>query len=447
MTENGKEESGIRRIEIGEICRVEGHEAVLVDIKDCQVQSVKLEVFEGTRFFEKIVLSHPASQLPHITSRVCAICSTGHVLAAINAVERGLSLQVSEPIVRLRELMHLGMIIESHATHIYALALPDYVKVGTVAQLATEHPDEFGAWIRLRNLGSKIQSSVGGRPFHPVNLQVGGFSSWPNPHSLHELLPEIESLLETAIQLCDLLMSFEPPCARTSEPVFMALIPAGEHYSYFGDRVRCSAGWEASIDEYKEYLGEYVNAYSHSKSSSARGQSLMVGSMARLQLFSHLLSNNAARIFQISPFAKGDYNSLWNNLAQAIELVEALVRVETLIRSYLSDEQMIHKTNSLIAANYSKIRAAGAVECPRGTLYHFYEADGNGKITAADMVTPSAQNTARIEQDIREVVTLALSQEMPPQESQIKDHLETLVRAYDPCNTCATHMVRLNINA
>lgn len=445
MSEN-ENNNQIRTIEIGEICRVEGHEAVQVDIKDSQVQSVRLEVFEGTRFFERIVISHPLSQLPHITSRVCAICSTGHVLSAINAIERGLSLQVNDSVVNLRELMHLGMIIESHATHIYALALPDYVKAGTVAQLAAEHPNEFSAWIRLRNLGSKIQTAIGGRPFHPVNLQVGGFSSWPNPAHLYDLLPEIKSLQETACQLCDLLMTFEPPCSRTTEPVFMALIPTGEHYSYFGDRVRCSGGWDASIDDYREFLGEYVNAYSHSKSSSARGQSLMVGSMARLKLFSSLLSNNAARIFQSSPFASGDYNSLWNNLAQAIEIVEALARVELLIRSYCSHEKVLRNTISITAPSYRQMDAAGAVECPRGTLYHYYKADDYGKVAEADMVTPSAQNTARIEQDIREVVASELAKQNQASEEEIKQQLETLVRAYDPCNTCATHMVRLKYN-
>lgn len=171
----------------------------------------------------------------------------------------------------------------------------------------------------------------------------------------------------------------------------------------------------------------------------------MVGSMARLNLYSHLLSNNAARIFQSSPFAKGDFNSLWNNLAQAIEIVESLSRVETLIRAYLLNEKSIRDTDSLKNTQYGALRAAGAVECPRGTLYHYYEADERGKVSAADMVTPSAQNTARIEQDIREVVSTALSATTALSEEQIKAQLETLIRAYDPCNTCATHMVRIHL--
>lgn len=439
-------ESEIQRIEIAEVCRVEGHESVIVDIKDLKVQSVQLEVFEGTRFFEKIVIGKPASQLPHITSRVCAICSTGHVLAAINAVERALTFQTSEAITNLRELMHLGMIIESHATHIYALALPDYVNSQTVAQLATEHPKEFAAWIMFRSLGSKIQTIIGGRPFHPVNIQVGGFSSWPDQSKLEELLPEIQEAQNESIELCELLMQFKPPCARTSEPVFMALIPQGQDYSFFGSRVRCTSGWEADINEYKDYLSEYVNAYSHSKSSTARGESLMVGSMARLRLFGNLLSPLSSEIYRTSPMAQGDYNSLWNNLAQAIELVEALLRATSLIKEYVRNAKKIQETSSLQTVICSQeAQSAGAVECPRGTLYHSYVLDARGTVTAGDMVTPSAQNTARIEQDIREVVTISLNSNPMHTEEQIKANLETLVRAYDPCNTCATHMVKLRV--
>ncbi len=114
-----------KTIEIPEICRVEGHSAVTIDIEKDKVTDVKLDVFEGARFFERIVIGHKYDEIPHITSRVCAICSTGHVLAAVNAVERILNYRPPENVVLLRELMHLGMIIESHSTQVGALAVPD----------------------------------------------------------------------------------------------------------------------------------------------------------------------------------------------------------------------------------------------------------------------------------------------------------------------------------
>ena len=207
-----------KRIEIPEICRVEGHAAVLVDIQDGKVIDVKLDVFEGTRFFERIVLGHHYDELAHITSRVCAICSTGHVLAAIFAVEKILAVEPTPATKLLRELMHLGMIIESHATHICALALPDFLKTPDLITFATEHPNEFAIWTKLRNLGSSIQSVIGGRPFHPVNLHVGGLSRAPSPEDLTRLLEALNSGIEIAAELCELLLAIELPFDKTWQP-------------------------------------------------------------------------------------------------------------------------------------------------------------------------------------------------------------------------------------
>jgi sulfhydrogenase subunit alpha len=195
----------VKRIFIPEVTRVEGHAAVDVEVKDGEVTSVKLDVFEGTRYFEKIVLGHHFSEIPHITSRVCAICSTGHVIAAINALESIFQFQPSATTLALRELMHLGMIIESHATHIYALALPDFLGIPDLLEFATKHQDVFQQWTFLRSLGAEIQTLIGGRPFHPVNLQVGGFSSYP---AKEQLLPLLEKI-ENGIKISTLLASIE----------------------------------------------------------------------------------------------------------------------------------------------------------------------------------------------------------------------------------------------
>jgi sulfhydrogenase subunit alpha len=426
-----------KRIHIPEICRVEGHSAVDVEIEGGQVKKVQLEVFEGTRFFEKIVVGHQFEEMPHITSRICAICSTGHVLAAIFALERALAVSPSETVQLLRELMHLGMIIESHATHIYALALPDFVGASDLVDFASKHANEFEIWNSLRNLGATIQTVLGGRPFHPVNLHVGGFSRYPTVEQLKALLTQLSECLPLALKTCDLLLSFKPPVARTTTPTFLALVPADNEYGYFGRVVRSSDGWEDSIQNYREYLGEQSVPYSHAKRSSARGKPLMVGSMARLALFGHRLGRRAGQIFHSCPLSKGDTNTLWNNLAQGIEVVDAIDRAELIIEKLITKLTANAETGGVQPVSTRAADAVGAVECPRGTLYHSYSLNERGQILAADMVTPSAQNTARIELDIKEVV----SQAADPESAQLRANLETLVRAYDPCNTCATHMV------
>ncbi len=435
-----------KKIEIPEICRVEGHSAVHVDIVGDQVKSVKLDVFEGTRFFERLIVGHHQDEIPHITSRVCAICSTGHVIAAIRAVEKIAGFVPSSTTSILRELMHLGMIIESNSTHIYALALPDFLGFEDVHQFASQNKDEFKTWTDLRNMGSAIQTVIGGRPFHPVNLHVGGFSSYPAMDDLQNLKADLRVKSELAVRTCEVLMKFSPPVRRTSEPVFFALIPDGEHYGYFGDRIKSTSGFEASVDEYKTYLKEEAVPHSHSKRSSVDGEPIMVGSMARLSLFSNRLSQRAKGIFQATELAKGDHNTIWNNLAQAIELVEAFDRaiaiIETLEETKQDWDTFEKRQTSRTKLGPAQGSACGTVECPRGTLYHYYKLDEKGNVTAADMITPSAQNTYRIERDIQEVV----SQSFKEPEDDAKDriltkNLETLIRAYDPCNTCATHMV------
>lgn len=423
-----------RSIFIPEITRVEGHAAVDVDIRDGKVCNVHLNVFEGTRFFERIVLGHKYSEIAHITSRVCAICSTGHVLAAIFAMERIFGYQPGDREMLFRELMHLGMIIESHATHVFALALPDFLNVPDLVEFATSQPEHFQNWMKLRGLGAAVQTCVGGRPFHPVNLHVGGLSKYPGVDSLAPLVDSLQAGLPLAQEICALLLGLKPAVQRTTEPEFLALRPYTAGYGFFGDQIVSTAGWTRAASEYPDYLREVVAVNTHSKRALGGSKPMMVGAMARLALFGDRLGSSAGQLFAQSTLSRGDTNTVLNNLAQAIEIVEAIERaleiVQLLVSGAVGEPQPL--TVNAVAGS-----ATGAVECPRGTLYHSYSLDADGCVTAADLVTPSVQNTARIELDIREVV------DNSPQldSSELQAQLETLIRAYDPCNTCATHMV------
>lgn len=427
-----------KTIKLPEITRIEGHAAVHVDIEGGRVSRVEMQVFEGTRFFERIVLGHHFQEIPHITSRVCAICSTGHVLAAIFAVENIIGLVPTERLRLFRELMHLGMIIESHATHIFALALPDFVGARDLHDFATSHSQFFQAWMDLRALGAAIQTRIGGRPFHPVNLHVGGLSQYPEPESLGSLATMIEARKDQALAVCEFLLSVRPSVSRTTCPVFVALIPDRSDYGYFGGQVRSSEGWEAPVAQYKEYLQERTVPYSHAKRTTARGKDMMVGSMARLHLFGDRLNGIASQVYGRSALAAGDTNSIWNTLGQAIEVLQALDRAQEIIK-LLGQADKSQETNPHHILPHGGA-SVGAIECPRGTLYHAYTLAADGTITAADMITPSVQNTGRIELDISEIVSGIADLSDP----SLQTGLETLVRAYDPCNTCATHMVRIN---
>ncbi|MBS2004988.1 MAG: nickel-dependent hydrogenase large subunit, partial [Cyanobacteria bacterium SZAS LIN-5] len=255
---------------------------------------------------------------------------------------------------------------------------------------------------------------------------------------LRPLLVKLERGTEDAAHLITLLKSFNLPTETALAPCFLALIPEGDSYGYFGKTIKASDGWQAPVEEYTTYLSENSVEYSHSKRSLLGTKPFMVGSMARLFFFSDKLGKTAKDIFDKSPLAQKNkrVSSLWNNFAQAIEIVEAIERatviIEILLTSKIAGTENTDFKNKLKAG-----RGVGAVECPRGTLYHSYTLDESGNITAADMITPSAQNSAHIELDIRKAAEL----ELKKAPDHLRSTLETLVRAYDPCNTCATHMV------
>ncbi len=225
------------------------------------------------------------------------------------------------------------------------------------------------------------------------------FQKIPDYASLKSLKTDLLDSLQLSITLAELVLTFEPPIRRLTEPKFLCLIPIDKHYGYFGNVVKSTEGWERSIQEYQSYLLEEVVSYSHAKKSTVDGKPIMVGSMARLAMFSDRLEGEAANLFKSSALAKGDHNTIWNNAAQAIEVVQAIQRAAALIDEIVSIERKDPSTRNLlkpVAGN-----GAGAVECPRGTLYHCYEIDDDHTIVKADTITPSAQNTARIELDIK----------------------------------------------
>ncbi|MBX9941704.1 MAG: nickel-dependent hydrogenase large subunit [Candidatus Obscuribacterales bacterium] len=446
-------------IVIPEVTRVEGHSAVTVDILDGKVENVKLDVFEGTRYFEKIVVGHKYDEMAHLTSRICAICSTGHVLASIFAIENLLDYKADEKTTLLRELMHLGMIIESHATHLCALVLPDFLGVEDLIAFADKHKEEFALWTFLRTLGNDVQYMVGGRSFHPVNLHVFKLSSHPGGEALKAMAGRLKEAREKALFLAQVFLDLKLPAIPSFEPEYLALDYDSTTYGYFGTRVKSSQSWLRSIEEYRDYLGEYPVAYSHAKKSGNVAKPFMVGAIARLRFHSEKLGREARQLFLSSDLAKGSCNTMLNNLAQSIELVDAVYRAQTIcemlgqiedaeLASLDGQSRFAAKGGNEMDVLREKLpgAAVGAVECPRGTLYHYYDLDEKGLVRGADLITPSAQNTQRIESDIRNTVEARIAEvDDLSRQSLLQSDLETLVRAYDPCNTCATHAVTIRV--
>ena len=421
-------------IEISPLSRVEGHGRVFVYLDGKRVEHVQLALTESPRLFEALLLGKDYREVPEIICRICSLCSSVHRVVSLLAIEKALDIEVTEQVKLHRELILNGGHIQSHALHLFCLVLPDYHSVAGLPDLAAKAPEELKMGLRIKAVGNLIQETVGGRLIHPVTLIPGGMGKPVNAEGLRRLREALVEILPEACQAFRLFRSFPPETGGLPSRGFMA-VKSGDAPPLFGERLHTSRNRSFPVEEYQEKLSEKVVAHSNAKESVIKGKPVIVGSLARLNLGMRL-SSEAARAFLESRdrIIRRDIHA--NNLAQAVELMHAVERsleiVEILIKSDFGRE-LPPKTRP------RKGTGTAAIEAPRGTLIHSYAFDALGHCRAADIITPTAINQAAMERDL-----FALAQSMgEADEQEITTALEHLVRAYDPCISCAVHVIKL----
>ncbi len=428
-----------RTITIPHLGRVEGHGGIFVKIVGDRVQDVNMDIHEGSRYYEALLKGRHFLDVQGIITRVCAICSANHTVAALMALERAMGIEESERIRRLRGLLLLGATIESHALHVFALALPDYLGYDSVIAMAERYPEQVTFALRLKQLGNRIQSLIGGRAVHPINTLVGGFGKLPSPRDLEEIRDALREALPPLLEFVTLASSLEVPQWAAQPTVYVALRPYEPAFRFRGVSICTSRGEEYPVESYREVVREFSVEHSHAKHSAlASGDTYMVGSLARLKLWSHLLTGRAVDAFD-TLFPQGVVdNVMLNNWAQLVELVHCLERgIE------VCDELLAMPTaeSELIPYEVRAGRGVGAIEVPRGTLFHEYEIDDDGRVVSANVITPTAQNLANTERDLR-VAVERLLEHGGFDDAALKLNLEMVARAYDPCISCSVHVVR-----
>ncbi|MCF7805522.1 MAG: Ni/Fe hydrogenase subunit alpha [Candidatus Marinimicrobia bacterium] len=421
-------------IDIPHLGRVEGHGGIHVEITDGEISQVDMEIYEGSRYYEVLVVGKHFTDVPPIVSRVCAICSADHTLASQMAVEDAMGIEITPRTRLLRGLLLHGSMIESHALHVFALALPDLLGYPSLLAMVDDYPEQATIGLELKKLGNTVQEMIGGRAIHPVNAVVGGFGKIPSKDDLIHLADQLEHGLHDALKLVDLLGSLDLPDYSDETNIYAALHNAEERYSYLGHEIFTSTGERKPIHKFREICHERVVGHSTAKQSLYSDNPFMTGALARININGHLLEGKAKEVQEQLLSDLPNYNDLHNNTAQFIEIIHSLQRahylVQQLIQEPLDDENPIRKTGKSGVG-------VGALEAPRGTLYHYYEIDKAGVVTDADIITPTAQNLANIEKDFR----TAVEQKIESSHDELKHQLEMIARAYDPCISCAVHLV------
>ena len=425
-------------IQVDHIARIEGHGNVHVVIEDGEVKTVEMNVVEPARLFESMVRGRRFEEVPYIASRICGICSASHVVTDLKAIERIFGIRTTDRTKALRELLVYGSYLQNHASHLFVFATPDFVGTKSVFLLAETNPELLQKALGLKALGNELCTKVGGRSIHPITAVVGGFTHEISAEEYRELADKLEASVEFAVETVDLFRSFPVPDIAT-EGDMLAMVEEGCYPVQGSDTARfLKAGIEFCADEVQERVEEY--AVPHSAALCARvretGAPYFVGALARINASWSHLSRNAKVAAAKAGLRPPEPNPFMNNVAQAIELVDALERCAELCRR-LAEPDGFDGESKPVSFEARAGRAVGFTEAPRGAVFHDLELDERGRVVHASMITPTAQNVANLEADMRLLAERLVADGSG--QDEVRRSIEKLVRAYDPCLSCSVH--------
>ncbi len=418
-------------IRIDELTRVEGHGNVVIDLKKGRIKELNLEIIESPRFFEVMLRGRRFDEAQHIMSRICGICAVSHTSASLKAIESAMKFKISRQSTLLRKLAFCGETIQSHILHLYFLVFPDFLGKGSIVPIMSAHPEITKKGLMLKRLANEICAVVTGRHIHPISLFPGGVAHAPKPSELKRLKTQLEASFDDLEYTVELLSKVHVR-EFTKPREYISLKDRGEYGIY--DGVPCtSRKYPLSEKTYAKKLKEYVVPHSAAKHAKSPKGTYMVGALARLNNNWAQLGKRARAVSKRLGLSPVCHNPFHNNTAQLVECFHLTEQATSLIDELLD----MGVKNEPLREPRGFGTGIGIVEAPRGTLYHEYAINKDGIVEAANCIIPTAQNLRSIEEDLREMVPEILDS---PKED-IRNAVESLVRAYDPCISCSTHIM------
>ncbi len=452
-----------KKIVINPVTRIEGH--AQIDILLNQDNTVREAKFKVTDFrgFEKFTEGRPYYEMPAITSRSCGICPVSHILAAAKVCDSIVGVKPPRTAVMLRRLMHMGQLIQSHALNFFHLSSPDLLfgfdsdpAKRNVFGLIDAYPDLAVQGVKLRRFGQEIVEKVAGRRVHSSEWVQPGGVRWPLTRDRADYLQgELPKALEiaknTLAMFKQMLNSFDDEVENFGNfpSYYMGLVNSEgglEHY----DGKLCIKDKDGNVAaecidplKYQEYIGEAVEPYTfmkfpYFKKVGYPEGAYRVGPLARLNVASHCGTPLADE--ELAEFKKlgkngGVVESTFHY--HYARLIETLFCIET-VKKLLEDPEILseHVVSRAMVNNYEGV---GIAEAPRGTLIHHYKVDNQGRITWNNMVIATEHNNIAYNKAITQVAKKYVKTQQL-QEGML-NRVEAVIRAFDPCLSCATHAV------
>ena len=424
-----------RTINVDYLARVEGEGAFKVVVRDGKVQEAELRIFEPPRFFEAFLQGRSINELSDIVARICGICPVAYQMSAIHAVEDAYGITVDGQLRALRRLLYCGEWIESHVLHVYMLHAPDFLGYAGGIEMARDHAEAVQRGLAFKKVGNDILTLLGGREIHPINVRVGGFYRVPRRREFAPLVEKLKRARDQALETVNWVAGFDFP-DRERDYTFVALRHPDE-YPFNEGHIVSNRGLDITAPDYDAHFQEIHVAHSTAlQSRMTDGGAYLVGPLARYSLNFDKLSpavQAAAREAGLGEVCRNPYQSIVVRAVEALHAVEEALRI---IENYVEPDRPAVEVEPRAGVGF------GATEAPRGLLWHRYELAEDGTIAEARIVPPTSQNQACIEEDLTSFVGGFLDME----EEALRHRCEQTVRNYDPCISCATHFLRLDLD-
>lgn len=417
-------------IRINHVAKMEGHAGFMASVLQGDVKSAKMEVQEGIRLIEGVLIGRKYYDVPIVAQRICGICPVVHNLTAIKAVENAFGIEVSAETKRLRTLLEYAQIIHSHGLHLFFLSLADFLDIDNDLKLLEKYPEESKKAMKIREFGLDIIRLIGGRVVHILTNETGGFKKVPSREEIQKITDKGEEVFRYTVDLANFFAKIKlPEFSRETEYVALS---KKNHYAIYDGDIVSSNGLHIPVSDFENNFHELQKQREVIKRMEHKGQSYMVGAIARGNISYGKFTPMAFEYLEGLKIKIPDYNPFHNILFQMAELLHFVEESHRL----LVEISKMDLTKAL-TGHYEIKEGTGvaAVEAPRGTLYYHLEIDKRGIVKNANIITPTAQFLSNLEDDIAAYIPSVIN--LNDKEKERK--LRAFIRAYDPCISCAVH--------
>lgn len=423
-------------ITIDNITKVEGSAGLKVTVTDGKVSDLEFMVKDYRRFYTEAVKGKPIVAVPSFLSRICGTCSVAHLFAALEAIEKSQGIENSEQTMLLRRLAYDGLMIRDHALHLYFFVLPDLLGLDSILDISDDPGDEGHQLLHdsfaIKKAGSDLSTAIVGAVVHAPLPTVGGFLKLPDHAKFPELISELEEIRPKVLRLIEVFAKWEETLIRNSD--YLCLV-GGKGYDFLVGEIVNSSGKRVPEEEFHSFLKSVVIPYSQAEGYifSDTHEDYLVGALARMNLNKEALNDRTKGdlVGCLTRFPSN--NVFYNDLAQAVEILQCIDDAIEILQSIrVQDEKPVKRP----------ARAGigvGVIEAPRGILYHMAEVNGNGMIANYDVIVPTAQNQINIENDLKKY----FGENLDKDRAVLKLETEKIIRAYDPCMSCATNFLTI----